>query len=321
MKHDIIHQITVPTPFPVGDVHIYLLEGDSLTLVDAGVKTKPAWEAFLYQLGQLGYQAKDVEQIILTHHHPDHTGFTDQFPRLTSIYGHKRNRVWLNRDETYFERYESFFALLYRQSGVPDKYNSFLRRLRDPLKVAGKGELTGALKEGDVIPGHQDFSVLETPGHAQSHLSFFRKSDKSFIGGDLLLKHISSNPLLEPPDSFEMDRPKPLLQYRESMNRCRKLGIKTVYPGHGPVFDGVQDLIDLRLEKQEHRAQKVLDFMVGSEYTVYQVCEKLFPNHIEKEFGLTMSETIGQLDFLEEMKRIEKRMINGIWLYTNTEFD
>jgi len=33
---DSVHQITLPTPFPVGPVHVYLLEGEPLTLLDTG---------------------------------------------------------------------------------------------------------------------------------------------------------------------------------------------------------------------------------------------------------------------------------------------
>ena len=33
---DGIAKLTLPTPFPVGDVNAYLIKGDRLTLVDAG---------------------------------------------------------------------------------------------------------------------------------------------------------------------------------------------------------------------------------------------------------------------------------------------
>ena len=69
-----IAKIILPTPFPVGDVNVYVVKGDVLTLVDTGVQSKESKEALSYQLGQLGLKIKDIEQIILTHHHPDHAG-------------------------------------------------------------------------------------------------------------------------------------------------------------------------------------------------------------------------------------------------------
>ncbi|SDJ66055.1 MBL fold metallo-hydrolase [Sediminibacillus albus] len=309
-----IKQLTVPTPFAVGDAHIYLLEGETLSLIDAGVKTKEAWQALKAGLKEIGYYPNDIEQVILTHHHPDHNGLIEEFPRLKAVYGHPLNDVWLKRDESYFQRYEQFFADLYERSGVPESYKKFLKGLREPLRFAGAGALTGKLLEGDGLPGHEEFTVIETPGHAQSHLSFYRKLDGAFIGGDHLLAHISSNPLLEPPINPGEERPKPLLQYRDALLKCLDLEIHNVYPGHGPIFQEVPDLIASRLEKQKQRAEKVKEILHGKkEKTVFQVCEHLFPRHIDKEFGLTMSETIGQLDFLQEHNKIVMSNQNGVW--------
>ncbi|WP_396652954.1 MBL fold metallo-hydrolase [Metabacillus arenae] len=77
MSHQKIYPLTLPTPFPVGDVRLYLIAGDSLTLVDAGPKTDAAYHAFLEQLKDTPYEAHDIEQIIITHHHPDHVGMLD----------------------------------------------------------------------------------------------------------------------------------------------------------------------------------------------------------------------------------------------------
>lgn len=110
--HDTIHQLTIPTPFAVGDVHVYLLKGDVLSLVDAGVRTKEAWEALVLQLKQLGYSPNDIEQHILTHHHPDHIGLVGEFPRAHSIVGHSFNEPWLTKDESFFNRYEQFLRII-----------------------------------------------------------------------------------------------------------------------------------------------------------------------------------------------------------------
>ncbi|WP_099158436.1 MBL fold metallo-hydrolase [Virgibacillus ndiopensis] len=315
LLHDTITKLTLPTPYPVGDVHVYLLKGDTLSLVDAGVKTEAAWDALTYQLKQIGYYPNDIEQIILTHHHPDHIGLVGQFPRAQSIVGHKNNDLWLKRNETFLMHYEQFFKNYFMASGVPNRYLRFLDKLDKPLRYAGVGELTAILDEGDVLPGHDDWHVIETKGHAQSHLSFFRETDGAFLAGDHLLKHISPNPLLEPPVDKQSDRPKPLLQYRTNLLKCQSLGIRTVYPGHGEIFTNVDELIPVRIEKQEQRAAKVLHMLTEKEQTPFEICEKLFPKHIDDELDLTMSETIGQLDFLESEGHIVKTIDNGIFIY------
>ncbi len=167
-----ISQLTVPTPFAVGDAHVYLLKGDTLSLVDAGVKTKAAWEALKTQLRQLGYAPNDIEQIILTHHHPDHIGLIEAFPRAERIVAHQNTDAWLRQDEAFLACFEAFFRQLLTACGVPEELMPKTSEERSTLQLTGKGQLTDVLDEGDTLPGHDDWHVIETKGHAQSHLSF-----------------------------------------------------------------------------------------------------------------------------------------------------
>ncbi|WP_407268839.1 MBL fold metallo-hydrolase [Radiobacillus sp. PE A8.2] len=316
MNTDIIHQITVPTPYPVGDVHIYLVEGKQLSVVDAGVKTAAAKRALTQQLNDLGFSLADVEQVILTHHHPDHIGLVDQFPNAKAVCGHRNNRPWLTKDEAFLSRYQAFFQDLYKEAAVPDSYKKHLVMLRAPLRFIGEAALTNELVEGDVLPGHEDFIVIETPGHASSHLAFYRKRDGVLIGGDLLLANTSSNPLLEPAEQPNQARPKPLIDYRDSLHKCLNLEIDKVFPGHGSVINHPTALIYSRLEKQEARAAKVLAFVQETSATAFEVCQYLFPKQIDQQFGLTMSEAIGQLDYLEMEGKITTAMIQGVRYYS-----
>lgn len=313
-----ISQLTVPTPFAVGDAHVYLIKGDTLSLVDAGVKTSQAKEALTVQLKELGYFPNDIEQIILTHHHPDHIGLIEMFPRAQTIAAHKNVDAWLQRNESFFQRYEQFFQDFFVACGIPERYQGFLNKLRTPLVYAGEGELTSVLKEGDGLPGHEEWQVMETKGHAQSHLSFLRQSDGVFIGGDHLLAHISPNPLLEAPHDEDSDRPKPLLQFRSNLKKCLSLDISIVYPGHGNYFANVDEVISVQLERQEQRAKKVLEILKERAQTPFDICQQLFPEKFEKQLDLTMSETVGQLDFLEDQGLVERIIDEGIvWYHVN----
>lgn len=309
-----IYQLTIPTPFAVGDVHVYLLKGDTLSIVDAGVRTEDAWNVLKKQLNEIGYQPHDIEQIILTHHHPDHTGLIDRFERVQQIIGHKNNHPWLTRDEAYFNHFEQFYLKYFDENGVPKQFRSFLAKLKAQLEWAGKGEITTIIDEGDIIPGHPDFYVIETKGHAQSHLSFLGK-DGTFVGGDHLLPHISSNPIMEPPEIGEEMRPKPLLQYRKNLMKCLELEIKTVLPGHGDIFSNVKEIIPQRLSKQESRANKVLSLLKEYPQTAFQICQQIFPKQYERQIDLTMSETIGQLDYLEDNGLVIRTMEDGVIYY------
>ncbi|MBR7796710.1 MAG: MBL fold metallo-hydrolase [Bacillota bacterium] len=312
-----ISQITVPTPFAVGDVHIYLLKGDLLSIIDAGVKTKEAWETLKEQLKRMGYFPKDIEQVILTHHHPDHIGLIDQFPRAERIIAHANVDPWIQRDELYLQHYKQFFEKYFSLSGIPETFLPYLNKLSAPLNYVGKGELTRFIDEGDELPGHPGWQVIDTKGHAQSHLSFLRKTDRLLVGGDHILEHISSNPLMEPPspgESIEF-RPKPMLQYRRNLQKCIDLRVDCVLPGHGQVVQKPKSLIENRLKKQQERADKVFDLLITQPQTPFQLCTQIFPRQFKNQIDLTMSETIGQLDYLENEGRITKKTEDGKLIY------
>jgi len=40
-----IHALEIPTPFPVGPVNVYLIEGREPALIDTGPNTSEAWES------------------------------------------------------------------------------------------------------------------------------------------------------------------------------------------------------------------------------------------------------------------------------------
>lgn len=301
-----IAQITLPTPFSVGDVHVYVVKADRLTLVDAGVKTEEAWESFQYQLKQLKLTPNDIEQVVLTHHHPDHVGLLDFFSPEIEVYGHPTNERWIYRTNEFEKEYELFFNKMYQECGLPTQYFSLIRKMNKSLRFSCQRSLTGTLRDGDTPPGMYGWTVMETLGHAQSHIMLERKKDHVLIGGDHLLAKISSNPLLEPPLSGETDRPKPQLQYNESLKKLSSYPIQKIYPGHGPDVYQVSELVEQRLMRQHNRAMLVKEMVTDQPLTIFEICQRLFPKVYERELPLTISETVAQIDYLQSFDGIRE---------------
>ncbi|MGM0852981.1 MAG: MBL fold metallo-hydrolase [Bacillota bacterium] len=310
-----IAKITLSTPFAVGAVNVYLVKGDALTLVDAGPLTDTAWVQLTEQLSLLGYTPQDIEQIVLTHHHPDHAGLLDRFSSSVKICGHPYNKFWLDRNDHFHEVYDRFFLQLAIESGLPQEYLRAIHKFKSPLKFMGNRKLDIEIKEGDVIPGMEEWRIIDTLGHAQSHLSFYRESDGVLIAGDHILANISPNPIIEPPFEGEPERSKPLLQYNASLKKLLDIPISLAYTGHGDNISDVHGLIPRRLGKQDERARAVLEMIKGNRRTVFDICKTLFPSVYQKELGLTLSETIGQLDYLESLHYIKKEWHEGIYYY------
>jgi len=300
-----LYKLTVPTPFAVGDVNLYLIKGDILTLIDAGVKTKEAWHHFTKQLAELHIEPHDIKQVILTHHHPDHVGLLDFLGENTEIVGHPFNQPWISKDPVFLSKHDEFFSDLFMETGIDLAFRNYVTTLRQPLRYSCTRSLTAEIRVGSSLRGLPEWEVIETPGHAQSHLAFYRKCDGLLIGGDLLLATISSNPLIEPPQLGQSERPKPQLQYNESLRKLLTLDISRVITGHGDDIIDVHHLVTTRLERQKERAYSVLDTLRNEPMTAFVICKKLFPTVYQKQLGLTMSETIGQLDFLLELGEIK----------------
>lgn len=308
-----LHKIILPTPYAVGDVNAFLLKGDALTLFDAGPKTQEAYEALQWGIRSAGYDMKDVEQVVLTHHHPDHVGWVDAFPEA-EILGHQYVDHWMRQEPDFLQYRNDFYVGELVKQGVPQGYIDRVVEVRGEIELFGTRPLTGFLAEGDEVPGHPGLLVYETPGHAQSHLIFLEDATRECIGGDLLLERVSSNPLVEPPVSLEGERPRSLLQYNASLKKLRDLHVSKLYTGHGGEIVDAGGLVEERLAKQQARAMKVRD-MLTEPKTVFEVTKELFAKIYQAQLGLTLSETLGQLDYLVEEGLAIVKEENGVNWY------
>lgn len=308
-----IHKIVIPTPYAVGDVNAFLVKGDALTLFDAGPKTEEAYDAIKWGIRAAGYEMKDVEQVILTHHHPDHAGWVDAFPQA-EILGHSYVDHWMRQTPEFIAYHKQFYIEQLRKEGVPEKLIDGVVQVRGEIELFGTTSLTQFLAEGDEVPGHPGMKVYETPGHAQSHLIFIEEGTRECIGGDLLLNRVSSNPLVEPPQGLKGNRPKSLLQYNASLKRLRDLNVAKVYTGHGDVVLNASELVTERLERQKDRALKIRE-MLQEPRTVFDVTQDFYARIYKQQLGLTISEILGQLDYLVDEELAEVELVDGVYFY------
>lgn len=92
--------------------------------------------------------------------------------------------------------------------------------------------------------------------------------------------------------------------------------VETIYAGHGAEVRNSKVLIEERLKHQQERAMKVYSMLDEGPKTIFELTKTLFPTVYEKELGLTLSETIGQVDYLVEEALIDEiQKENGVLLY------
>jgi len=309
-----VHKIVIPTPYEIGDVNAFLVKGEALSLFDAGPKTPEAYEALKWGIHDAGYDLEEIEQVLLTHHHPDHAGWGDAFPKA-KILGHSYVDHFLRKEEKFLNYRDEFYRFHLRKTGLPDKYIEKFVENRSEIAHFGTTPLTQCINEGDEVPGHPGLEVVYTPGHAQSHFIFHDTKTKSVIGGDLLLEHVASNPLIEPPVDLSFERPKALLQYRDSLIKLRDIGVDKVYAGHGNEILSVSGLITVRLKRDRERAKQVFDIL-SEPRTIIEVTQQLYSSLYKSQLGLTLSKTIGYLDMLESEGFIKCEIVGELNIYS-----
>ena len=235
------------------------------------------------------------------------------------VIGHPYNDLWLKRDQAFMEYHDSFYLQCLKEEGVPEFYFNWVEKMKRPISLMGDRSLDRTIGEGDEWTGHPGWTVMETLGHAQSHIVLFNEKTGEMIGGDLVLEKVSSNPLIEPPANREANRPKSLLQYNASLTRLLDLPVDIVYSGHGNEVRNIRPLIETRLQKQHERAMKVHAMLNDGAKTIFELTQQLFPTVYEKELGLTLSETIGQTDYLVS-KGLAREFVGegGILYYEQT---
>jgi len=311
---DYLHTISLPTPFPVGPVNVYLAEGEPLTLVDTGPRYDLAREALGAALAGRGYRVAGLQRIVLTHAHPDHCGLAAELVRASGaeVLTHAANLPWLTDDAD--ARSLVFYGKVMRWAGVPVKALMGLARTqRSTDRYAEPVTPDCTLADGDVLQlGDEGWRVLHTPGHAGGLLCLYQPQRRLLISSDHLLRDISSNPLVEPPAPGETELPRRLVEYMAQLRRVAELDVALALPGHGPPITDHRALIRERLAFHEKRARRVLETLDDDTLTVHEIASALFPGLDHINYFLALSEVIGHLQWLEVEGRVAHTERNGV---------
>lgn len=296
-----VHRIELPTPFPVGPVNAYLLDGDPLTLVDCGPKTSQAQAALDDGLRAIGHRIEDIKRLILTHGHTDHFGNAAWVRERSGgeIYAHPADRPKFAGERWVFEHLRTHFTA----AGLPDSFlQTFTDRMRALRPLFDSIPTFHALQDGDDITLEgEPLRVLHCPGHSIGHICLFHR-DGALIAGDLLLEEISPNPIVE---FDEGGRRIPTLpQYLHSLRRILLLNCEPAYPGHGtPITNPSARIRDL-ITHHEQRKEQIYGLLAGEPKTLLALTRDLYRNLDEINTMLALSEIIGHLDLLVEEKRV-----------------
>ena len=315
-----IHQITLPTPFPVGPVHVYLMQGDPLTLIDTGPQTAAALAALQAGLAEHGVLLGDIQRVIITHAHADHYGLVGTIVAASGaeVWTHPLAQPLIEGWNSYLAPREQFWLDLLLAAGVPAVSAEKTAQLYGGMQqFITHAPVARVLNEGDTVEvAGAVWQVLHCPGHADNLICLYQPADRLLLGNDHLLAHISSNAIVGPPPLGETERRRPLVDYWTSLCRVYELPVALVLPGHGDAVADVRSLINSRFRFYEQRLARLLDELRREPRTVWQLAEALFRRLDAVDTFLAASEVLGHLDVLEQKGQVTRETdAQGVWLY------
>ena len=194
----LLFPLPTPTLPPATHTNAYLLGRRGAVLIDPGSPYELEIERLRVALEEAADRlGRPVQEIWLTHHHPDHVGGV---------------------------------AALQRHLGVAVRAHPATRNHLAPAGI----EFGPDLVDGEVVAlegpepdGGMEIEVLHTPGHARGHLCFFERRQGWLIGGDMVSG--IGMIVIDPPEGDMTD-------YLASLGRLESLGATTLFPGHGPTL-------------------------------------------------------------------------------------
>lgn len=306
-----VFPIKIPTPFDVGPVYSYLIKDEKIVLVDCGQYEERAYLKVKNILNKQGLSLQDIDEIWLTHGHPDHFGQAARLADISgaTVYGHRKERSNFTGQND-----RTLFADFFASHSVPENLIQEMVNQLDWLQQFQLSVSPEWIEDGDTFSsGKLQFEIKHTPGHAAGHVIFVGQGELIF-GGDLMLKNITTNALI----NFDPDtksRNKSLLQYRDSL-RLLKDQSGYLLPGHQEFIDDIQHVAIHHLGEHEHRYANIKKLLQKEPLSLLTLTAKMFPQAMKKgDVFLAISEVIGYLDWGIAVEEIEEIAVKGNLIY------
>jgi glyoxylase-like metal-dependent hydrolase (beta-lactamase superfamily II) len=276
----------------------YLLPDEGV-LVDPGPPTESAWDRLCDGIAAAGLALEDVDHVLVTHWHADHTGnaarvreaadatlaMHEHDAPLVADYAAERERR-LDRDAATLERW-----------GVPPEQVATLVDFDSPSPVPDSVPVR-ELSDGETVAG---VDVLHTPGHTAGHAAFV-VDDAGFVG-DAVLRTCTPN--VGGGDTRQDD---PLTAYRRTLSRL-EARVDVARPGHGESFPLAPRVAELRAHHRERSGRALAALASVEPATPWALAEALFGEMAGYHVKFGAGEAFAHLEHLRQaglVNRVEE---------------
>ena len=207
------------------------------------------------------------------------------------------------------------------RNGVSEEIATRLRSIAETYRDLGDDvPVDTPLAAGSTVRfGGIEFEVHHRPGHSPSDTIFVEPGGGLCFGGDHLLSHISSNPLVARPLDGSKGRTRSLIDYADSLRRTREMDISLMLSGHGEPITDHRSLIDSYLKAQDRRRAKVYGIIQEEPRTAHAIASAIWGDVAVTQAYLTMSEVVGHVDVLQEEGKVREIERDGLVVFEAVE--
>jgi len=213
------------------DVFVYVVDG---LLIDTGPSK------FSKEFGDF-FSGKHIEQVVLTHHHEDHSG----------------NAALLQKKGMPVYVHDSALPFCRKPASLP-MYRLFFwgrRKKFSPTPLSNT-----------VQTKNKTIQVIETPGHSFDHIALYDAGEGAIYTGDLFVT----------PKTKLCLRWENACEVMDSLEKLLELDFQTVFCSHAGIIKNGRELLKMKLDYLENLQGEVLQ-LHNSGWDIGSIAKKYFP--------------------------------------------
>ena len=146
------------------------------------------------------------------------------------------------------------------------------------------------VRDGETIRGDGvTLTAIHTPGHASDHLCYYLAEENAVFTGDVVL---AGSTTVIPAEDGD------LLDYMSSLRRLQELGVRRIYPAHGPVVEDGPALIAEYIEHRLLRERQILEALGDGPSTIPALVERIYaavPRNLHAVAGQSVASHLKKL--------------------------
>lgn len=239
----------------------YCFDGDATVLIDTGVAIDDTRAELESELAALGVEFADVDAIVLTHYHADHSGLAGEIQTESdaTVYAHPADAPLIAGDAGAWDDLEATQRRLFEEWGMPESAREEL------LAFLAAGESEGiygepvevtTVEDGESLSfgggdGELELEIHHTPGHTAGHICLV--SGDEIFTGDALLPEYTPNV-----GGADVRVERPLEKYLRTLETIADGGFERAWPGHREPIDEPAERARRIVAHHEERAFRVL---------------------------------------------------------------